>query len=78
MKPFIVQMIFEPSHYDDMFILNKQAQARLDQMTQQLEVVVNGLKENEGAAIRALDTSANTIQKNMKLINKELKKLSLY
>ncbi|AVO03106.1 hypothetical protein A9958_12095 [Staphylococcus simulans] len=78
MKPFIVQMIFEPSHYDDMFILNKQAQARLNQMTQQLEVVVNGLNENEGAAIRALDTSANTIQKNMKLINKELKKLSLY
>lgn len=30
MKPLIVQMIFEPSHYDDMFILNTQAHARLD------------------------------------------------
>ncbi|MBR8968618.1 hypothetical protein HBP10_06995, partial [Staphylococcus aureus] len=29
MKPLIVQMIFEPSHYDDMFILNTQAHARL-------------------------------------------------
>ncbi|MBR8940588.1 hypothetical protein HBP19_06975, partial [Staphylococcus aureus] len=28
MKPLIVQMIFEPSHYDDMFILNTQAHAR--------------------------------------------------
>ncbi|MBR8955926.1 hypothetical protein HBP07_06980, partial [Staphylococcus aureus] len=29
MKPLIVQMIFEPSHYDDMFILNTQAHARV-------------------------------------------------
>lgn len=51
MKPLIVQMIFEPSHYDDMFILNTQAHARLDQMAQQFEVVCNGLNENEGQAI---------------------------
>lgn len=78
MKPLIVHMIFEPSHYDDMFILNTQAQARLNQMAQQLEVVVNGLNENEGAAIRALDTSAATIQSNLQLINQNLNKLSLY
>lgn len=40
MKPLIVQMIFEPSHYDDMFILNTQAHARLDQMAKQFEVVL--------------------------------------
>ncbi|MCS4912692.1 hypothetical protein L2V07_14655, partial [Staphylococcus aureus] len=34
MKPLIVNQIFEPSHYDDMFILNTQAHARLDQMAQ--------------------------------------------
>jgi len=50
-KPTIVNMIFEPSHYDDMFILNTQAQARLDQMAQQFEVVCNGLNENAGQAI---------------------------
>ena len=38
MKPLIVQMIFEPSHYDDMFILNTQAHARLDQMAKQFDV----------------------------------------
>ncbi len=48
-------MLFEPSHYDDMFILNTQAHARLDQMAQQFEVVCNGLNENEGQAIQTMD-----------------------
>ncbi len=40
MKPLIVQMIFEPSHYDDMFILNTQAHARLDQWHNSLKLFV--------------------------------------
>ncbi len=48
-----------PSHYDDMFILNTQAHARLDQMAQQFEVVCNGLNENEGQAIQTMDQSAS-------------------
>ena len=61
-KPTIVNMIFEPSHYDDMFILNTQAQARLDQMAQQFEVVCNGLNENAGQAIKTMDESASVIR----------------
>lgn len=65
MKPLIVQMIFEPSHYDDMFILNTQAHARLDQMAKQFEVVCNGLNENEGQAIQTMDQSASLIRSNL-------------
>ena len=64
-KPMIVNMIFEPSHYDDMFILNKAAQGRLDQMSQQFEVVCNGLNENDGQAIKTMDDSASLIRSNM-------------
>lgn len=77
-KPLLIQMIFEPSHYDDMFVLNQQAQGRLIQMATQLKVVVDGLNENDGAAIRALDSSASTLQKNITALNTQLDKLALY
>lgn len=78
MKPFIVNVMFEPTHYDDMFILNSQAQGRLDQMAQQFEVVVNGLNENEGEAIRAMDQSAQLLRDNMTVIKDQLEKLAVY
>ena len=77
-KPTIVNMIFEPSHYDDMFILNTQAQARLDQMAQQFEVVCNGLNENAGQAIITMDESASVIRSNMSKVNSQLEKLAVY
>ena len=73
-KPMIVNMIFEPSHYDDMFILNKAAQGRLDQMSQQFEVVCNGLNENEGQAIKTMDDSASLIRSNMNKVKNQLEK----
>ncbi len=78
MKPLIVQMIFEPSHYDDMFILNTQAHARLDQMAQQFEVVCNGLNENEGQAIQTMDQSASLIRSNLIQVKEQLEKLAVY
>ncbi|WP_437273969.1 hypothetical protein [Staphylococcus aureus] len=78
MKPLIVQMIFEPSHYDDMFILNTQAHARLDQMAQQFEVVCNGLNENEGQAIQTMDQSASLIRSNLIQAKEQLEKLAVY
>ncbi|HDA7431368.1 TPA: hypothetical protein O5U56_002447, partial [Staphylococcus aureus] len=72
MKPLIVQMIFEPSHYDDMFILNTQAHARLDQMAKQFEVVCNGLNENEGQAIQTMDQSASLIRSNLIQVKEQL------
>ena len=78
MKPFIVNVMFEPTHYDDMFILNSQAQGRLDQMAQQFEVVVNGLNENEGEAIRAMDQSAQLLRDNMTVVKDQLEKLAVY
>ncbi|MCC5290496.1 hypothetical protein [Staphylococcus aureus] len=78
MKPLIVQMIFEPSHYDDMFILNTQAHARLDQMAKQFEVVCNGLNENEGQAIQTMDQSASLIRSNSIQVKEQLEKLAVY
>lgn len=78
MKPLIVQMIFEPSHYDDMFILNTQAHARLDQMAKQFEVVCNGLNENEGQAIQTMDQSASLIHSNLIQVKEQLEKLAVY
>lgn len=78
MKPLIVQMIFEPSHYDDMFILNTQAHARLDQMAKQFEVVCNGLNENEGQAIQTMDQSAPLIRSNLIQVKEQLEKLAVY
>ncbi|HDG6031304.1 TPA: hypothetical protein PF719_001304 [Staphylococcus aureus] len=78
MKPLIVQMIFEPSHYDDMFILNTQAHARLDQMAQQFEVVCNDLNENEGQAIQTMDQSASLIRSNLIQVKEQLEKLAVY
>lgn len=78
MKPLIVQMIFEPSHYDDMFILNTQAHARLDQMAKQFEVVCNGLNENEGQAIQTMDQSASLIRSNLIQGKEQLEKLAVY
>lgn len=78
MKPLIVQMIFEPSHYDDMFILNIQAHARLDQMAKQFEVVCNGLNENEGQAIQTMDQSASLIRSNLIQVKEQLEKLAVY
>ncbi|HFZ5464636.1 hypothetical protein KS031_04165 [Staphylococcus aureus] len=78
MKPLIVQMLFEPSHYDDMFILNAQAHARLDQMAQQFEVVCNGLNENEGQAIQTMDQSASLIRSNLIKVKEQLEKLAVY
>ncbi|HEG9996871.1 TPA: hypothetical protein SGE14_000626 [Staphylococcus aureus] len=78
MKPLIVQMLFEPSHYDDMFILNTQAHARLDQMAQQFEVVCNGLNENEGQAIQTMDQSASLIRSNLIQVKEQLEKLAVY
>lgn len=78
MKPMIVQMIFEPSHYDDMFNLNTQAQARLDQMAQQFEVVCNGLNENDGQAIKTMDDSAALIRENIKKVKEQVEKLAMY
>ncbi|HFN8967114.1 TPA: hypothetical protein ACHHD3_002471, partial [Staphylococcus aureus] len=78
MKPLIVQMIFEPSHYDDMFILNTQAHARLDQMAKQFEVVCNGLNENEGQAIQTMDQSASLIRSNLIQVKEQLEKLAVY
>lgn len=77
-KPMIVNMIFEPSHYDDMFILNKAAQGRLDQMSQQFEVVCNGLNENEGQAIKTMDDSASLIRSNMNKVKNQLEKIAVY
>lgn len=78
MKPLIVQMIFEPSHYDDMFILNTQAHARLDQMAKQFEVVCNGLNENEGQAVQTMDQSASLIRSNLIQVKEQLEKLAVY
>lgn len=78
MKPLIVQMIFEPSHYDDMFILNTQAHARLNQMAKQFEVVCNGLNENEGQAIQTMDQSASLIRSNLIQVKEQLEKLAVY
>ncbi|GJF50260.1 hypothetical protein SA19103_00510 [Staphylococcus argenteus] len=78
MKPLIVNQIFEPSHYDDMFILNTQAHARLDQMSQQFEVVCNGLNENEGQAIQTMDQSASLIRSNLIQVKEQLEKLAVY
>lgn len=78
MKPMIVQMIFEPSHYDDMFNLNTQAQARLDQMAQQFEVVCNGLNDNDGQAIKTMNDSATLIRENMKKVKEQVEKLAVY
>lgn len=78
MKPLIVQMIFEPSHYDDMFIMNTQAHARLDQMAKQFEVVCNGLNENEGQAIQTMDQSASLIRSNLIQVKEQLEKLAVY
>lgn len=78
MKPLIVQMIFEPSHYDDMFILNTQAHARIDQMAKQFEVVCNGLNENEGQAIQTMDQSASLIRSNLIQVKEQLEKLAVY
>ncbi|HAR5097260.1 TPA: hypothetical protein I1R93_001737 [Staphylococcus aureus] len=78
MKPLIVQMIFESSHYDDMFILNTQAHARLDQMAKQFEVVCNGLNENEGQAIQTMDQSASLIRSNLIQVKEQLEKLAVY
>lgn len=78
MKPLIVQMIFEPSHYDDMFILNTQAHARLDQMAKQFEVVCNVLNENEGQAIQTMDQSASLIRSNLIQVKEQLEKLAVY
>ncbi|MEN0435285.1 hypothetical protein AAGY39_13310 [Staphylococcus aureus] len=78
MKPLIVQMIFEPSHYDDMFILNTQAHARLDQMAKQFEIVCNGLNENEGQAIQTMDQSASLIRSNLIQVKEQLEKLAVY
>lgn len=78
MNPLIVQMIFEPSHYDDMFILNTQAHARLDQMAKQFEVVCNGLNENEGQAIQTMDQSASLIRSNLIQVKEQLEKLAVY
>lgn len=78
MKPLIVQMIFEPSHYDDMFILNTQAHARLDQMAKQFEVACNGLNENEGQAIQTMDQSASLIRSNLIQVKEQLEKLAVY
>lgn len=78
MKPLIVQMIFEPSHYDDMFILKTQAHARLDQMAKQFEVVCNGLNENEGQAIQTMDQSASLIRSNLIQVKEQLEKLAVY
>ncbi|SGS39429.1 Uncharacterised protein [Staphylococcus aureus] len=78
MKPLIVQMIFEPSHYDDMFILNTQAHARLDQMAKQFEVVCNGLNENEGQAIQTMDQSASLTRSNLIQVKEQLEKLAVY
>ena len=77
-KPMIVNMIFEPSHYDDMFILNKAAQGRLDQMSQQFEVVCNGLNENDGQAIKTMDDSASLIRSNMNKVKNQLEKIAVY
>ncbi|MCQ6707913.1 hypothetical protein, partial [Staphylococcus aureus] len=67
-----------PSHYDDMFILNTQAHARLDQMAQQFEVVCNGLNENEGQAIQTMDQSASLIRSNLIQVKEQLEKLAVY
>ncbi|MBR9404964.1 hypothetical protein GO891_05290 [Staphylococcus aureus] len=66
------------SHYDDMFILNTQAHARLDQMAQQFEVVCNGLNENEGQAIQTMDQSASLIRSNLIQVKEQLEKLAVY
>lgn len=61
-----------------MFLLNSQAQGRLDQMAQQFEVVVNGLNENEGEAIRAMNQSAQLLRDNMTVVKDQLEKLAVY
>lgn len=78
LKPYIVELIFSTTHYNDMFLLNSQAQGRLDQMAQQFEVVVNGLNENEGEAIRAMDQSAQLLRNNMTIVKDQLEKLAVY
>ncbi|CXR54114.1 lipoprotein [Staphylococcus aureus] len=72
------RIIYSPSHYDDMFILNTQAHARLDQMAQQFEVVCNGLNENEGQAIQTMDQSASLIRSNLIQVKEQLEKLAVY
>ncbi|WP_238989710.1 hypothetical protein, partial [Staphylococcus aureus] len=67
-----------PSHYDDMFVLNTQPHARLDQMAQQFEVVCNGLNENEGQAIQTMDQSASLIRSNLIQVKEQLEKLAVY
>lgn len=72
------RIIYSPSHYDDMFILNTQAHARLDQMAQQFEVVCNGLNENEGQAIQTMDQSVSLIRSNLIQVKEQLEKLAVY
>lgn len=45
--------------------LIKQLKDVLDQMSQQFEVVCNGLNENDGQAIKTMDDSASLIRSNM-------------
>ncbi|WP_391531481.1 SA1320 family protein [Staphylococcus argensis] len=78
LKPYIVELIFSATHYNNMFLLNSSAQGRLDQMAQQFEVVVNGLNENEGEAIRAMDQSAQLLRNNMTIVKDQLEKLAVY
>ncbi|MCY1569705.1 SA1320 family protein [Staphylococcus pettenkoferi] len=78
LKPYIVELFFSTTHYNDMFLLNSQAQGRLDQMAQQFEVVVNGLNENEGEAIRAMNQSAQLLRDNMTVVKDQLEKLAVY
>ncbi|MCY1572547.1 hypothetical protein NW133_02495 [Staphylococcus pettenkoferi] len=78
LKPYIVELIFSATHYNNMFLLNSSAQGRLDQMAQQFEVVVNGLNENEGEAIRAMDQSAQLLRDNMTVVKDQLEKLAVY
>ena len=63
-KPMIVNMIFEPSHYDDMFIL-KSSSRTFDQMS--LTIVFNGLNENDGQAIKTMDDSASLIRSQKRI-----------
>lgn len=77
-KPMLVDMIFEPSRYDDMFALNTESLARLDQMAQQFKVVCNGLNENDGKAIQTMDASANLILSNINILKEQLEKIAVY
>lgn len=57
--------------------LIKAAQGRLDQMSQQFEVVCNGLNENDGQAIKTMDDSASLIRSNMNKV-KPIRKIAVY